>query len=169
MNRVQGIASSRALGIGLPVNSQIAVGVLLNPLERLFDFVNRVLVGGQQAQRKIAVEIVRAGIRHVQAVAGHFLGGFLGQAVHLAEQLFAQIEQAVVKLLPLGLDLHFAVLLRLLRTTGRPRMAAAVADAVRLVPRRRFYDLSSSLSQLQPDSVQFLPIFMSQTEYTASR
>jgi hypothetical protein len=51
-----------------------AVRVLLDALERLFDFIDRVLIGGQQAQGEIAVEIVRAGIGHVEAVAGHFLG-----------------------------------------------------------------------------------------------
>ena len=50
-----------------------AIGVLLDALERLLDFVNGILVGRKQAQREVAVEIVRAGIRHVQAVTGHFL------------------------------------------------------------------------------------------------
>ena len=81
-----------------------AVGLLLDALERLLDFINRVLVRRQQAQGEIAVEIVRAGIRHVQAVTRHFLGGLLGQPVHLVEQLVAQFQQPVVILLPLRLD-----------------------------------------------------------------
>src|SRR5688572_9692394 len=40
----------------------------------------------------------------MQAVARHFLSGFLRQTVHLPEQLVAQLEQAIVKDLPLGLD-----------------------------------------------------------------
>jgi hypothetical protein len=59
--------------------------------------INRVLVGRQQAQREIAVKIIRAGIRHVQAVAGHFLRGLLGQAVHLLGELLAQFQQPVVR------------------------------------------------------------------------
>src|SRR5437899_1932783 len=34
-----------------------SVGVSFNALERLFDFVNRVLVRGQEAEGKIAVEV----------------------------------------------------------------------------------------------------------------
>ena len=65
VNRVHGIASSRALGIGLLVNSQTPKSFSLDALERLFDLVNRVLIRGEQAQRKIAVEIVRAGVRRM--------------------------------------------------------------------------------------------------------
>src|SRR3989442_15737391 len=54
-----------------------SVGVSFNALERLFDLVNGVLVRGQKAEREIAVEVIRAGIGHVEAVTGHFLGGFL--------------------------------------------------------------------------------------------
>ena len=82
-----------------------AVGLFLDALERLLDFIDRVLVGRQQAQREIAVKIVRARIGHVQAVTGQFLRGFLGQAVHLPEQLLAQFQQPLVILLPLRLDL----------------------------------------------------------------
>ena len=56
-----------------------AVGVALDAAQRFLDLVDGVLIGGEQAQGEIAVEIVRAGIGHVEAVAGHFLGGFLGQ------------------------------------------------------------------------------------------
>ena len=82
-----------------------AVSLFLDALEGFFDLVNRILVGGKQAQGEIAVKIIRARIGHVQAVSGQFLGGFLGQTVHLVEQLVAQFQEMLVILLPLGLDL----------------------------------------------------------------
>ena len=90
-----------------------AVGVPLDALESFLNLVNGILVRGKQAEGKIAVEIVRARIGHVQTVAGHFLGGFFGQAIHLAQQLVAQFEQPFVILGPLGFDFNFAVFLHL--------------------------------------------------------
>src|SRR2546426_2021563 len=48
-------------------------------LFRSLDFVDGVLVRGEQAERKIPVEIVRAGVGHVQAETGHFFRRFFGQ------------------------------------------------------------------------------------------
>ena len=104
VNRVQGIASSRVLRDRLAGQLTNAVGFFLDALERFLDFINRVLIRREQAQGKIAVKIIRAGIGHVQAVTGQFLGGFLGQAAHLMEQLVAQIQQILVKLMPFRLD-----------------------------------------------------------------
>ena len=86
-----------------------AVGVFLDPLERLFDFVDGILIRGEQTERKVAVEIVRSGVGHVEAITGHFLGRLLGQAAHLVEQPLAEFQQGVVVFGPFGLDLHGAV------------------------------------------------------------
>ena len=79
------------------------VGLLFNPLQGLFDLKNCVLIGGEEAECKVPVEIIRARVGHVEAVAGEFLGGLLGQAVHLPDQLLAQFQQMKVKLVPLRL------------------------------------------------------------------
>ena len=93
-------------GLGNLLGGQFAdaVGVSLDALEGLLNFVNGVLVGGKQAEGEVAVEIVRAGIGHVQAVAGHFLRGVLGEAAHLVEEPVAEVEQVLVIFHPLGLD-----------------------------------------------------------------
>src|SRR3954464_9531723 len=49
----------------------------------------------------------------MQAVAGHLLRRFFGQAIHLAPELIAQFQQTFVKLRPLRPDLDIAVLLQL--------------------------------------------------------
>jgi hypothetical protein len=83
----------------------------------------------------------------VQAVAGHFLRGFLGQAVHLLGQLLAQFQQVQAELLPFRLDL-FQIRPGARLGTGRPRMAADVATVLRLAARGGFLRfLFSSRSQ----------------------
>ena len=97
-----GLQASTRNGLGRELANTI--GLFLDALERLLDFINGILVRRQEAQREIAVKIIGAGIGHVQAVACQFLGGFLGEAVHLPDQLLAQFKQMQIELLPLRLD-----------------------------------------------------------------
>src|SRR5438477_134418 len=78
--------------------------VFLDALEGFLNFIDGILVGREQAKGEIAVKIIRARIGHVQAVAGHFLSGFLGQTVHLVEEPLPQIEEVLVVSGPLRLD-----------------------------------------------------------------
>ena len=94
----------RDFALSLLSSDQDAVFEIEEALKRIEKKTYGVLVGGQQAQREVAVKIIRAGIRHVQAVAGEFLGGFLGEAVHLLDELLAQIEQILAEAVPFGLD-----------------------------------------------------------------
>ena len=81
-----------------------AVSALLDALESFLDFVDGVLVCGEQTEGEIAIEIVSSRIGHVEAVAGHFLGGLFGEAAHLIEETFAQVEQIAVVFLPFGFN-----------------------------------------------------------------
>ena len=49
-----------------------AVGGVFKTLQSFFDFVERFLFAGDDAQRELAIEIVGAGVGHVQAVAAEF-------------------------------------------------------------------------------------------------
>ena len=95
-----------ALGYGFTRQFANTIRILLDPFEGFFDLVDGVLIRREQAQREIAVEIVRAGVSHVQAVTGHFFGGFLGQAVHLEEESFAEFQEILVILGPFGFNLN---------------------------------------------------------------
>src|SRR5207237_5014234 len=53
-----------------------AVGALFDPFERFFNFIDGILIGGKQAEGKVAFEIVRARIGDVISVAGQLFSSF---------------------------------------------------------------------------------------------
>ena len=89
-----------SLGNQLPGYLARAVGFLFDPLESLFNLVDHVLVGRKQTQVEVPVEIVCAGVSHVDAVTFHFLGGLLGEAVALVGQPGAKADQELFLLRP---------------------------------------------------------------------
>ena len=136
VNRVHGIASSRALGIGLLVNSQTPK-VFLDALGSLFDLVNRSPdPARQRAQRKIAVEIVvSTGI-----LCADCNRPFPARTPWLARSFDSATGRATqannCNNPPFRLD--FLELARRSRADfdiGRPRMAAEVAESLRLATR----------------------------------
>src|SRR5262249_22742143 len=87
-----------ALGDWLACQLTDSIGILFNTLESLFDFVDGVLVGGKQTQGEVTVEVIGAGIGHMEAVTGHLLSRLFGQTIHLPDELLPQLEEPLVKL-----------------------------------------------------------------------
>ncbi len=67
VKRAKGIASSRACPIGFARHFADAVGAEIDPLQRLVDFVKRVLFLGKEAEREITIVGIAARIRLVHA------------------------------------------------------------------------------------------------------
>ena len=67
----------------LLANLTDAVGAGFKTLERFLDFVDRVLLTRDEAQRKLAVEIVGAGIGHVKAVTAELARSFAAGALEV--------------------------------------------------------------------------------------
>ena len=99
VKRANGIASSRACEIGLPDISQIPVGPELDALERLIDFVKRILFLRKKAEREIAIVGVAPGIGLVHAEGGGFAALGAGAEIvlrdtgHRIDHGIAQLQQ----------------------------------------------------------------------------
>ena len=96
------MASSLAWGMCLLDISQDAVGAHFDTLEGLLDFVQGVLLLRKKTEREILFVGVAAGIGLVLANGGGFVvfgartEAVLRYALHLIEEMIAQVEQAAL-------------------------------------------------------------------------
>lgn len=72
------------------------VGALPDAHHCFIDFINGILFRGKAAEGEVAVEAVGAGIGHVEAEGGLFLGSVLDQIALMAEEKIAHFFQAPV-------------------------------------------------------------------------
>ncbi len=74
----------------------LAVNTVLDPLERLIDFVERILLSRELTQGHVAIDFVGGCIRHVHAVVWGFLNRVLRQVASLFQNAIAQRQEAPV-------------------------------------------------------------------------